>query len=173
MADQHIVADEGGDADGFFGSEVVLDGAEGFVADFVVAGQFLHVLDEGRLDAAHAVGGFAGGNGADYVLRDAGLAGEARVGGELVLLSDFAGGGADDDFALGFGNVQVEAHEGTGVGDAGGEVGAVQQHAVGAAHAAAAAGDGVEELLVFGGKLVSGNVVQAGHRVMLLAVGGI
>ncbi len=45
----------------------------------------------------------------------------------------------------------------------------MQQHAVGAAHAAPAAGDGVEEFLMLGGELITGDVVETGHELGLLA----
>ena len=54
------------------------------------------------------------------------------------------------------GYAEFVANEGSGVGDAGGQFGTVEQYTVGTADAAAGADDGVEIFVVFCGQLVAG-----------------
>ena len=82
------------------------------------------------------------------ILRHPGLAGQAGVGRELVLLVHLLGRGDDQGLLEGLRLVELETHEGAGVGHAGGQLGAVQQHAEGSPNAAAGAHYGIVILLV-------------------------
>ena len=96
-------------------------------------------------------------------LRHPGLSGQPGVGRELVLLVHLLGRGDDQRLLQGLGLPELETHEGASVGDAGCQLGAVQQHAEGPAHAATGADDGVVVLLVLIRKLFPGNRGYSWH----------
>ena len=161
LTDKKVVTDQASKVHGVLNAEPVLYRIESRVADFAIADEFLGVPHKNLFVSGESLRSGALGNCRNGFLGYSRCPGQFGVGGEFVLGRNPLCGGNDYQLLQSFRYIEVEANEGSGVGDPGCQLRAVEQNTIRSPDATPAADYLIEIFLVLGFEFLSADIGQS------------